>query len=38
MLTTIGARAAFRANPALAEAALARAIERPANPSAKRAR
>jgi hypothetical protein len=35
---TIGARAAFRANPALAEAALARAIERPANPSAKRAR
>ena len=35
---TIGARAAFRANPALAEAAPARAIERPANPSAKRAR
>jgi hypothetical protein len=35
---TIGARAAFRANTALAEAAPARAIERPANPSAKRAR
>ena len=35
---TIGALAAFRANPALAEAAPARAIERPANPSAKRAR